>query len=142
MGEIIKIQFICERCTARLVIECDESIWTFKHPCKECQAIRTFLRDVVICEDEPYEPIPISVYLFRADDRYKIGTSVDPERRLRDFSASPIPVELVWASQAQGAKEIERRFHKLFKEKRCHSEWFKLDDADIEYIKKMGAQHG
>ena len=139
IGEIIKIQFICEICTARLIIECDESIRTFRHPCEECRAIRTFLRDVVICEDEFHEPIPVSLYLFRAGNRYKIGSSIDPQMRLRDFSGSPIPVELIWASQIEDAKKIEKQLHEFLKGARCHGEWFYLNQVDVEHIKELGA---
>lgn len=142
MIETIRIQFICEACTARLIIKCDESIWTLPHHCEECQAVRTFLRDVVICEDEFHEPIPVSLYLFRAGKRYKIGSSINPTRRLHDFSTSPIPVELVWASQIEDAEKIEKQLHELFKGARCHGEWFYLNQADVEHIKGLEAQHG
>jgi len=141
MGQIIKIQFICEVCTARLIVECDESVWTFKHHCEECQAERTFLRDVVIPDPSPYEPYPVepdSIYLFRAGNLYKIGVSRNPKRRLYDFSISPVPVEFVWASQIKDARDIERRLHKTFQGKRIHGEWFELSQADIEYIKELG----
>jgi len=100
--------------------------------------MRIFLRDVVICEDEFYEPPPVSIYLFRAGERYKIGSSIDPGRRLLDFSTSPIPVELIWAYRMKDARKIERQLHKFFKEKCCYGEWFELSEADIKYIKKLG----
>lgn len=137
MDETIKIQFICEACTTRLIIDCDESIWTFKHYCEQCRTDRTFLRDMMICDSPSYPSSPSqpdSLYLFRAGDHYKIGISKDPKRRLCDLSISPIPVELIWSSQIEDARGLERQLHKTFQGKRVHGEWFELTEADIEYI--------
>lgn len=140
MSEIIKIQFICEVCTTRLIVECDESVWTFKHQCEECQIERTFLRDVVIADPSPHQPSPPDlIYLFRAGNLYKIGISNNPERRLQDFSTSPVPVEFVWASQVEDAKDIEKQLHKTFRQKCIRGEWFELSEADVDYVKGLGS---
>ena len=144
MGEKIKIQFICHVCTARLIIWCDQSIWTRPRYCEGCQSRRVFLRDVILSNSEFDELIPVEqelLYIFRAGKRFKIGASRDPRRRLQDFSTSPIPVEFVWASHVENARAMEKALQALFHAQRIHGEWFELSEANIKFIKKLGAQH-
>ena len=145
MNATLKTLFICEVCTAQLIVDYAESTWTFKHHCERCQAERIFLRDMVIPDPSPYQAPPNepnSIYLFRAGNRYKIGISKDPQRRLYDLSASPLPIEFVWSLQVGNASMLEGQLHKIFQEKRAHGEWFELSREDVAWIKKWAGDYG
>lgn len=69
------------------------------------------------------------VYVLKAGDRYKVGRSRNPERRLKQIQAcSPVPVELVAAVLDENAAALEARMHAIFEPHRAHGEWFELDE--------------
>lgn len=76
------------------------------------------------------------VYLMRAENgRYKIGISVDPEKRLADLrDGSAVDIELVHYFAAEDAAGIERVLHREYETKRVRGEWFALDEADVASI--------
>ncbi|WP_331728809.1 GIY-YIG nuclease family protein [Streptomyces canus] len=55
----------------------------------------------------------------------KIGTSGDPEARLRQLqSGSPVPLSVLWSTPGDTA--LERELHARFAAHRAHGEWFDL----------------
>ena len=84
-----------------------------------------------------YEKEPF-VYIVRANDRYKIGFSTNLSVRFKNSAGvCPYPIELVYLIKTPHYKEIEKGLHEIFKHKRVHYEWFLLNEADVESIKKV-----
>lgn len=81
------------------------------------------------------------VYFIRAADMpgsmVKIGTSIAPESRRRNFQVwSPFPLEV--AAEIEGGLKLEARFHALFQEQLFEGEWFRPSaelDATIDAIR-------
>jgi hypothetical protein len=87
-----------------------------------------------------------SVYIIAAEypkNRYKIGLTrkASAQRRLKEIlTYSPVNLTLAHVIEC-GAKGIGRTvetlLHKLYSDKRCHGEWFDLNDQDIKWIKSL-----
>jgi len=84
------------------------------------------------------------VYLLRADNGYyKIGRTISLDDRIKQLKiASPCELELILAIETDECRELEESLHCLFDDKRATGEWFELIEADVEYIKGLGAQDG
>lgn len=68
--------------------------------------------------------------------RIKIGTSINPEQRLRSLqTGSPEPLEMMGV--IQGGPKEEKILHKRFKRFGMHGEWFKPDPDLVYEIKAM-----
>ena len=76
------------------------------------------------------------------EDIYKIGQTKNLELRLCSLIKRHGPVNLEYVSTTTEANEFEGKLHSFFAKKHVEGEWFKLDEADIEYIKGLGAQDG
>lgn len=74
---------------------------------------------------------PGFVYLFHAvgTDRYKIGFSIDPTRRLNAILTDS-PFEIVELARAWGTPDDEKLTHRFFKHHRVHREWFRFDEIE------------
>lgn len=69
------------------------------------------------------------------DGVYKIGRSLDPQRRLQEVQTfSPVPVEIAYTIANKKDASIESALHKHFKHCRLHCEWFCLSEEDIDWI--------
>ena len=79
-------------------------------------------------------PAPESyVYMFYSAGRVKIGTSIDPVRRLDALNnSSPSPVQLIWIGF--GDRRREELLHQMFDVDRLHGEWFNLSDGIRSFI--------
>ena len=88
----------------------------------------------------------VRIYIVRDNIRlnYKIGSSVNPQRRYNELSnqISPSIIEgeakdrdltLIWYSDAVLRKE-EAVLHKHFNDSRITGEWFNLSDSDLTFI--------
>lgn len=64
---------------------------------------------------------------------YKIGKTIDIERRVNDFIISNLTIELVHVIN----KNIESKLHKKYKDKNISGEWFNLSKEDIDYLKTI-----
>ena len=65
---------------------------------------------------------------------YKIGITTAPDSRFKALSVGD-KSEIVGYWQHHGYRELERYFHKFYKEERVpQSEWFNLTDADVDTI--------
>ena len=85
-----------------------------------------------------------NVYILYAPevDRYKIGQSKDPERRLKQVAAlSPVDIELFWWGLCPGGTEGMLRAR--FRDQWVRGEWFQsLTGDQIEFIKEQAIQQG
>lgn len=75
------------------------------------------------------------VYLLHAPevDRYKIGQSSNPERRIHELSKGPVEVFLVWAGDCEPGTESMLKAR--FRDQRVRGEWFQsLTDEQIQYV--------
>ena len=86
------------------------------------------------------EPKSGFVYVMRnrRNGLFKIGFSINPRYRETTLQSEEPEVELV--TSHRGTLENEKEFHLLFSEKRVRGEWFKLELADIDSIKKWGSR--
>lgn len=81
------------------------------------------------------------VYLVKLDKHYKIGISINPEERLKEFTLLPYPLEEVCIERVKGYKNIEQELHRIFENKNVRGEWFELNQEDIAFIKNYLFQH-
>lgn len=80
------------------------------------------------------------LYLLKCGGFYKIGFSATPRKRLRQLrTGSPVPIVVVHELKTAFYKNIEKDLHYKFAAKRGQGEWFRLDDADVEYIKSLNS---
>lgn len=78
------------------------------------------------------------VYLLSCGDFYKIGRSVDIEKRLSSIRTSnPVKVELVtkYSSFDKNYAKLEKHLHEKFKDSRHQLEWFRKDFTAEDFLK-------
>lgn len=75
----------------------------------------------------------VYTYLLKSKGEYKIGKSVDPEKRLRQLQTGNTDVRLI----AYGEGMTEKALHNKFAERRTKGEWFKLKVGDVETIIRL-----
>ncbi|MFI6491248.1 GIY-YIG nuclease family protein [Streptomyces sp. NPDC050564] len=64
----------------------------------------------------------------------KIGTTNQPDRRLRDIQRmSPLPLAILWSHP--GGRELEMNLHKHFKNLRSHGEWFEFHADPVRLVR-------
>lgn len=102
--------------------------------------------DMELPEQDKDSTLPKSgyIYVLRADNGlYKIGRSVNIDGRIKRLeTVLPYELELVCAVKAKDYITTEAKLHQVFADKCVKGEWFQLTEADIEYIKGLGAQDG
>lgn len=77
-----------------------------------------------------------SVYLFKANDCYKIGIASSIEKRIAALqTGNPYKVACIFHAYHPNAHSIESSLHMVFKHKKAHGEWFLLNEEDIEFCK-------
>lgn len=80
----------------------------------------------------------VFVYLIRSGNAIKIGSSASPENRCRELATgSPTPPELL--ATFPGGRQLEKRLHHHFADKRQHLEWFALSNSDCAEIARLVA---
>lgn len=79
------------------------------------------------------------VYLIKGENnRYKIGFSKNSESRTKALKLSSCENhELIHKIKVKNPHKREQELHCMFNKKRTHSEWFELDNSDVEYIKGL-----
>ena len=78
------------------------------------------------------------VYLLKCGEMYKIGYSLKPRKRLKQFrTGSPHPIEVVHTIRTAHYKQIEKQLHWKFGSSRRMGEWFSLTDEDVTYIQSL-----
>lgn len=84
---------------------------------------------------------PDTIYILNIEGTniYKIGTSQNVSRRIKDISASnPFHIDIIYLQKSVFAYEIEQSIHKLIDDFHIKNEWFKIKDIDkiINIMKK------
>ena len=77
------------------------------------------------------------VYLIQAGDsfRFKIGCSVDPDRRIKELQGgSSCVLKLLCRKKCRDMYVQEKRWHELFSVSRKHGEWFDLSEKQLPKI--------
>lgn len=80
------------------------------------------------------------VYLLRLEnpadpDIYKIGRTKDLDQRFKPIALQlPYPVTLVWAWMSSDVEYAEAFLHATYEEQRLNGEWFRLEEADIQWL--------
>jgi hypothetical protein len=77
------------------------------------------------------------IYLVWANgtDKYKIGSSAYPERRVKALqTGSPIPLSLIAVKEVENAEMEERKLHKLWDKHRSQGEWFTFHPVKVPEI--------
>ena len=86
------------------------------------------------------ETKPGYLYLLRNNllGGYKIGITTSPESRFKALAVGT-KTELLGYWRTDGYRELEKHYHKLYKEQRVpQSEWFNLDDDMVnELVSQM-----
>jgi hypothetical protein len=85
---------------------------------------------------------PDTIYVLNIEGTniYKIGTSQNVNRRIRDICASnPFHVDIIHIQKILFAYEVEQSIHELIDECHIKNEWFKIKDIDkiINIIKNV-----
>ena len=76
------------------------------------------------------------VYLLKAGPFYKIGKSIDGQRRCDQITLQlPYSVELLHMISTDDIHGIETYWHRRFIDKRANGEWFLLSDNDVILFK-------
>lgn len=77
------------------------------------------------------------IYVVRSQGFYKIGRTKNKESRTRKYvTENPLPIEFVVWTEVDACWHVERELHKALEPKRYRSEWYRLEDGDVEKIKK------
>ena len=79
-------------------------------------------------------PPPNFVYVIQLGDLYKIGRSVNPGKRVKGMQLPAKPSEESFQWRCADAKKLEKELHEMFKHKRAHGEWFRLDLDDLDNL--------
>lgn len=74
------------------------------------------------------------VYLVKMGETYKIGISINPENRLKEFTKLPYPLEYICVEKVYNYGKVEQQLHSVFAGKNIRGEWFLLDDTDVSFI--------
>jgi hypothetical protein len=77
------------------------------------------------------------VYLLEFGEYYKIGSSINVERRFNEIKTiMPEKGKIVHSIKTGDPAGIEAYWHKYFADQRVRGEWFKLSDSDVRYFKR------
>jgi len=77
------------------------------------------------------------VYLLKFGSEYKIGSSINVERRFREIRTQmPYEGKIIHSITTGDPSGIESYWHNYFKSNRLNGEWFKLSDAEVKYFMK------
>jgi len=72
-------------------------------------------------------------------NRYKIGRTNHPRTRLNKFGVElPFKTEVVHILRTENAVATESDLHKRFAKSHARGEWFDLDDAQLQEIRRLG----
>jgi len=79
------------------------------------------------------------VYLIKGEnERYKIGFSKNAERRTKELCLSSCEKHiLIHSFYCENPYQKEQNLHKKYASKRTHSEWFELEETDVNFIKGL-----
>lgn len=80
---------------------------------------------------------PGYVYVIsNGSDRFKIGKSINPEKRLKSLTLGDKGKIIVKNYYSEyNYSHIEKELHTIFRNKKISGEWFELSESDIEIIR-------
>lgn len=95
-------------------------------------------------DDEVFKSIKLKnkekyVYVLNCDGNYKIGISENVKKRIKQIqigNSAYINEIMSYKFEASIASFIENYFHKHFTDKNVNSEWFELQEKEIDYIRE------
>ena len=74
-------------------------------------------------------------------DVYKIGKSVNVEKRLQTFqTANPSPLKIEYKFRCNDPRLIESQLHQRYISKQVKGEWFALSSNQVADIKRFGKE--
>lgn len=74
------------------------------------------------------------VYIIKVLDYYKIGKTINPNKRFYEYSRLMEFPEIIYCTFVKNFSKVENKLHKLFREKCTRGEWFHLEDNDLKII--------
>jgi len=75
------------------------------------------------------------IYVIRCNDKFKIGYSSDPERRLKQLQTSNSEkLVLEWSRERADACKLEKHLHRVFGQYRIRGEWFDAKTLTVDQI--------
>ena len=79
------------------------------------------------------------IYFVHADgtNRYKIGLTVDLDRRMRELNGKQAPFEnkLLWSIEVSDMRSAEKDLHDMFSNRRVNGEWFTFNANELDEVK-------
>lgn len=69
------------------------------------------------------------IYILKCIDKYKLGFSIDVEKRMKQLDTRPFPLELVYKAYSEKAYDIEQELHSVYTSYgyRLEGEWYSSD---------------
>ena len=78
------------------------------------------------------------IYFVHADgtNRYKIGLTVDLDRRMRELNGKQAPFEnkLLWSIEVSDMRSAEKDLHDMFSTRRVNGEWFVFNESELDEV--------
>lgn len=72
----------------------------------------------------------------RGTNRYKIGLTVDLQRRLKELNGqqAAFPIDLRWSIRVSDMRSAEKALHDRFQGSNPHGEWFEFEQRDLPIV--------
>ena len=78
------------------------------------------------------------VYIMKYLDKYKVGCSDNPERRLNELNKTsvimPYQIELIKKYWCEDMYKTEKALHDLLDHRKCNGEWYDLNEEELHAI--------
>lgn len=85
----------------------------------------------------------IFIYRELGTNLYRIGETKDLEKRMTALNnASPVTVELICSNRSEDLIMLKEYLQNQLRSKLLHSNWYRLEQADIDYIKSKAYKEG
>lgn len=79
------------------------------------------------------------VYFLFGEGYTKIGKANIISDRLNQYAPRlPFETKVVHSIYSKDPLRLESTLHRMFQSKRCHGEWYRLDEEDFQRIREMG----
>ena len=130
-----EIADICEKLMAYAIDNKDkiDEVNAFTRQCNKDYAEHRFTHG----KKEP-NTRPSHVYLMECFGMYKVGVSIDVEKRCKQFRSKQFPVKIVASSKLlKWAYDMETDIHAANEDKCVGGEWFKFTDKEVEHLSNL-----